>query len=173
MDFLKKILFQRYISKHFHHVEYITWDKVHSILLLFDFEDITLPEVEKLVSKLSAEGKQVEAFYYVGKQIENTIGANGVYFISPKDISIFGKPKAGLSIEGKKVDIVIDLSFHKKWVFYYIIASVISKMICGSMNEENNLITYDFSISLNEQNIRKPDFLLEQIVKYLKMIKSE
>lgn len=172
MTAIQRFFFRRKQAEHPHTPCYVSWDKVERLLLLFDAGDTTLPQAVALVRSVQAKGKKVRAFYYAEKYPQYEVQTDDLTIICRKDTDLIRRPKSNPVKDAPEFDIVIDLTFRHCLPLHYIAVWAKSKMICGSQSEDKKLIDYDFEIALYG-NDRKPEYLLQQTVRYLKMIKSE
>lgn len=172
MTAIQRFFFRRKQSEHPHTPCYVSWDNVGRLLLLFDVGDTTLPQAVAMVKSVQSEGKKAKAFYYADKCPQNLVSSDELTVICRKDTNLIHRPKFNPIAENPEVDVVIDLTFRHCLPLYYIAVWAKSKLICGSPSCEKTLLDYDFCIALSDGD-RNPEYLLQQIVKYLKMIKSK
>lgn len=122
------------------------WNKIHSIVLLTENHDI-----QSIIKELTNMGKQVDVFSIPDKN----------------DICWFtARPKAALrkTLQTRCYDLLIDLTQQPNITMMYMVMYIQAGLKTGR-HTRNNL--YDLTIDTPIQE--KPDFLYEQIVKYIQM----
>lgn len=147
------------------------WDKVQSVLLLFE-SDLTEKNlhIKQLVKELQQEGKDVTAWGYVDSK--NAISAilRDYRILSRRDTNLFEKPKEAhlKDLRHTHFDLVIDLSQHDVLALKYLLMYADADFKAGRQTEEPYLA--DFMVMTNGND--DPAFLYDQVLYYLKNIQS-
>ena len=147
------------------------WENVKSVLLLFE-SDITEKnlQIKQLVKELQQQGKDVTAWGYVDSK--NTLSAilRDYRILSRRDTNLFHKPKEIhlRDLSHIHFDVVIDLSLNDVLPLRYLMLFADAEFKAGRQTEEPYLS--DFMVMTNEET--DPAFLFDQILHYLKNIKS-
>ena len=120
---------------------------MHKVVILIDKGDVS-----NIKHLLESEGKQVDVFTMPDK----------------KDICFFTeRPKSNIreTIQTRKYDLLIDLTQNPCLTMLYMGMYIQAGFKTGRYTEKN---IYDLTINTPAQE--KPDFLYEQIVKYIQMV---
>lgn len=123
------------------------WKQMHKVVILIDKGDVS-----NIKHLLESEGKQVDVFTMPDK----------------KDICFFTeRPKSNIreTIQTRKYDLLIDLTQNPCLTMLYMGMYIQAGFKTGRYTEKN---IYDLTINTPAQE--KPDFLYEQIVKYIQMV---
>ena len=158
---------KQHVSQH----TFPKWDKVQSVLLLFE-SDLTEKnlQIKQLVKELQQEGKDVTAWGYVDSK--NAISAilRDYRILSRRDTNLFNKPKDAHLKDLKRMhfDLVIDLSLHDVLPIRYLMLYADADFKTGRQTDEPYLS--DFMVMVGDND--NPAFLYDQVLYYLKNIKS-
>ena len=123
------------------------WKQMHKVVILIDKGDVS-----NIKHLLESEGKQVDVFTMPDK----------------KDICFFTeRPKSNIreTIQTRKYDLLIDLTQNPCLTMLYMGMYIQAGFKTGRYTEKN---IYDLTINTPAQE--KPNFLFEQIVKYIQMV---
>lgn len=174
MDKLKKYFFKRYIRKISHTPRYISWDDASTVVALFHSSTSDIAEAEKIIAHLTAQGKQVAAYYFNANQRRPIASSlKQIHILTTKDFNLLGRPCRNRVVLAESANIVLDLTMYKTLAMSYIAVTIESAMICGAAPQADSVMRYDFQIDIEQNTENTPTNLLSQIEKYLKIIKSE
>ena len=169
---ISEYIFNYYYRKHHKKATaFPAWDKVNTVLLLFE-SDLTEKnlQVKQLVKELQQQGKDVTAWGYVDNK--NTISAilRDYRILSRHDTNLFNKPKEAHLKDLRRMhfDLVIDLSLNSLLTLRYLLLFADADFKAGRQTEEPYLA--DFMVITGDND--DPAFLFDQIIFYLKNIKS-
>lgn len=126
------------------------WKQMHKVVILIDNGDVS--KIKKL---LESEGKQVDVFTMPNK----------------KDICFFtARPKSNIreTIQARTYDLLIDLTQNPCLTMLYMGMYIQAGFKTGRYTGNNS---YDLTINTPAQD--QPNFLFEQIVKYIQMVTQE
>jgi hypothetical protein len=163
--------------------KFMNFSDIQTILLLFESNlNEKNPYINQIVKQLEAEGKKVTLCGYVDKKQSEQPAPPDFYMLDRSQVRFFGEPKAAFaaSLLDRKYDVVFDLTMSNILPLHYIIMYANAPLKVGRKIDGCNIL--DFMIDLkdsenpvsvgNEDYITQRFYLLEQIIFYLKNIKS-
>ena len=173
-DKLKEKIYQFSLKKqHKSASAYPDWEKVKTVLLLFDSDDSqqNLP-IKQLVKELSAEGKRVTAWGYTNqKDIIPTTLPN--FFVFGKNqVNFWGKPHQFDVMDhfiDKHYDILLDLTLDNSLPMRYLSLLAPVDFRAGRQTDTEPYPN-DLMIAIDQD--KDAPFLFDQLIFYLKQIKA-
>ena len=169
---LKERIFNRKAGKQpEREVVFPNFDTVRSVLVLFESDMEEQNEIIKsIANELRKEDKDVVLWGYCEKKEIQTPAMSHLRILGTRDFNILGAPKDEIiaELQKREYDLLIDLTQHQsrplRSLALYARATFKSGMNLGQG-------IHDFLINTDPQ--ATPQFLFEQIVKYLKMIQPK
>lgn len=169
---LQSFFLRRQIKAHPRTRQYVSWDEVRRVLLLTDAAHTGVDEAVKIADMVRKEGKEVEAYYYMDRAEQSLTVPATLRVLTRRETNVVRKPKTN-PLQGRGAfDVVIDLSCRQCVPLCYMAVWADAKLWCGCPTDDKTLIEYDFRIMLPEEKGCEASYIAEQIVRYLKMIKS-
>ena len=149
----------------------INYDAITSIGILFDAtSEETVKTINKIVSLIPSHIKISALGYYNTKEPkEFQIDNQTLLFIGNTDVNWYFKPNSEKAVNfiNTKFDVLMDFSSTEVLSLGFVLCESNAKLIAGCYREES---TYDFMIMPGNNDDKV--YLFEQIVHYLKMIKT-
>lgn len=182
---IKEFLLHKALNKKYYNLSYKSWKDIDNILLLFESD---YPEknsqIKNFIKQVKEDNKNIVSCCFVNKKKSDSATLDDYIVIDKSNVNIFGKPDMNHigSIFNFHYDVIIDITENIVIPLAYILALVDYNFSCGV--KKDNFNYYDFVLDLTSQqkinsaqnNVIEGDFsitILEQIIKYLKMVKSK
>ncbi|MDR1653336.1 MAG: hypothetical protein LBS01_06780 [Prevotellaceae bacterium] len=176
---INQLLFLKYFQKKQRKQSnnFINFDKVKKILLLGDMKCFENRELNEIVSRYEAVGKQVKTLIYTDrayfpKEISQKVWNKNLF--SKREVNLFGRPKAKIlnDIAVQDFDLLVDLSVVPSLPAMYVIAAVNATCKIGLKELDVPLynLIIDVNSSKNSGNDLKLITVFEKIDYYLKKI---
>lgn len=147
------------------------FDNVRSVLVLFesDFTEKN-PVIKSIAEQLRQEDKDVVLWGYCDKKDIQSPILPQLRIVGRRDFGFLGQPKDELiaDLQKRQYDLLIDLTQHTNRCLRYLALYARANFKTG-MNLQIGI--HDLLINTEPQDT--PQFLFEQIVKYLKMIQPK
>ncbi|MDR0873341.1 MAG: hypothetical protein LBN27_07750 [Prevotellaceae bacterium] len=163
--------------------KFLNYADIQTVLLLFESNlNEKNPYVNQILKQLEADGKKVTLCGYVDKKMSEQPTLPDFYMLDRSQIGLFGEPKTAFvaPLLERQFDVVLDLTLSDILSLHYIIMYANAPLKVGRKIENCDIL--DFMIDLkdgekpmavgNEDYIAQRVYLLEQIIFYLKSIKS-
>ncbi|GHT57024.1 hypothetical protein FACS18945_0240 [Bacteroidia bacterium] len=163
--------------------KFLNYADIQTVLVLFESNlNEKNPYVNQILKQLEADGKKVTLCGYVDKKMSEQPALPDFYMLDRSQIGFFGEPKTAFvaPLLKKQFDVVLDLTLSDILPLHYIIMYANAPLKVGRKIENCDIL--DFMIDLkdgekpmtvgNEDYIAQRVYLLEQIIFYLKSIKS-
>lgn len=182
---VKNFFLKKKLDAKRYNLTYKSWQEIRDILLLFKSDTSeNNSQVKKFIKSVKNENKNIVACCFVDKRKSDTPTLDDYIVIDKSNVNFLEKPKLN-HIEpllNAHYDVMIDITETEVVPLAYVMSLVDYGFSCGVKKE--NFGYYDFVLDFsNKQNfkseedyISEDDFsmsILEQMVKYLKMIKSK
>lgn len=170
MDIKAKI-FDFIHKRHPHAPAFHSYHSAQRILLLFESElHERNGQIKTLIKELQEDGKDVTAWGYVNKKASESAILRDYRVLSQADFNLFGLPKDYIrkDIANEHFDILLDLNIHDHTALHYINLYANADTRAGKKADEPYL--NDFMVDI--QGETDPAYLFDQLLNYLKMIKS-
>lgn len=147
------------------------WNRVKTILILFE-SDITEKNlnIKQIIKELQQDGKDVTAWGYVDNKRAQSGILRDYRILAQQDINIFRKPKEWHLKDFQRMhfDVVIDLSINDLLPLQYLMLYADANFKTGKQTKEPYMA--DFMVMNGDND--DPTFLFDQIIHYLKNIRS-
>ena len=168
---IKEKIFEWYLRKQpARQAIFPKFDDVRSVLVLYE-SDLSEKNtvVKKLRDELILENKDVVLWGYCNKKEIDSLILPQSRILGRSDINILGAPRRDVidDLLKRPYDLLIDLTQQPCLPLRYIAMYARADFKAGLVNNSG---LYDFLIDTKPQET--PEFLFQQIVKYLKMINS-
>jgi hypothetical protein len=161
---MRNFLLNRYLKKNANVQDYVGWQAVKAIVLLYDVEQNgTRPEIGQLADRLITEGKTLSILcFQEGKKPAENVPQHTFY---KKDTTLFGSPKSAVRERlPQQADILIDWTKAPTSPNDFFAARIKSGLKLGV---DRTLSCFDVTIQGRQS---APEMVIEEIVKYIKMI---
>lgn len=153
---------------------YRDYQSVQSVLILFESEVRELNvQAKALVKQLQADGKEVTAWGYIDRK-KATSGVLANYrVLGQSDYNLWGLPNENerQDLLAQHYDLLIDLNTHHLLPLRYLALYADADFKAGLQTEKPWLADFMISIT-DEDQLENPAFLFDQIIYYLKTVKS-
>lgn len=146
------------------------YNEVRNVLILFESDIMERNiEVKAIRDQLMEQDKDVVLLGYADKKEVSSPILPQSRILGQQDFNLIGKPRPELvaALQKRHYDLLIDLTQTDKCPMRYIAMYSVADFKCGIYREHS---TADLMIQTPPQN--SPAFLYEQIIYYLKRIKS-
>jgi len=163
--------------------KFMNYSDIHNVLLLFESSlNEKNPYVNSIAKQLENDGKKVTLCGFLDKKISGQLVLPDFYVLDRSKINFFSEPKKEFisSLLNKKFDIVLDLTLNETLPLHYILMYANAPFKVGRKIANCGLL--DFMIDLKTDGTVEDigssrygsqiSYLLEQIIFYLKSIKS-
>ena len=172
----------KFLSKSFRERSFASYDKLKSVLILFesDYSEKN-PVIRKIIKALKQDGKKVSAWGFIDKkEIQSSILPD-FRVLNYKRTDIFEKPNSSFihEIEGLEFDLLIDLTLKPMLPLQYL--ALHCNASCKAGMHVSEVPIYDFILDLESQ-LTSTDFdeeamnekyIFNQIIFYLKSIQTK
>lgn len=166
---IKEYIYKRKYKKHHHPATHFpSWEKVQSILILFD-SDITEKnlQIKQLQKELQKEGKTVTAWGYLHQSKIQTSILPQFRIVGKGDVNIFGIPSQAVlnDLYAQHFDMIINLSQDSPLPIRYLSLLAHAGFRAGAAPSDADLqimLTTDTDVTV----------LFDQIMYYIKNIKT-
>ena len=187
MASIREYFLKKKLNKKYYNLIYKSWSDVENILLLFNSDYLEKnSEIKTFIKQGKNENKNIVACCFVNKKKSETPTLDDYIVIDKSNINLLGKPDVNHigSIFNYKYDVIIDLTEDIVVPLAYIMAMVEYNFASGVKKDNFNFYDFvlDFTSQRESMEVKDPDdineshfsvIILEQIVKYLKMVKSK
>jgi len=165
LDYFRERMLRKACSNYRSTSEFLNWQDVKSILLLFDSDEAEdNHDMRVAIEMIEQEGKKVTECMFVDKKKALRSSVESRVVVDRQGIDFMERPQ-GVAVrqlmENGCFDVVIDLSACR--ALLYVTMAVKARMKCGSACGNG---VFDFQIEGEMDEVR----LLEEIMRYLKMI---
>lgn len=201
MKKLNQYIFRRRVAKHLQQStrekKWVDYDKAKTILLLFESDYIEKNRlIRKIIEQLTSDGKKVSAWGFLDKKVTTTAILPSFRILDKSTIDWFERPKEPFlrELAENEYDMLIDLTLQDILPLQYVCLYANASFKTGMSRTMDDIIDFKIIIPESEQNelmseeneedqIEFKDlnetlfhtdqqFLFEQIVHYLKNIRS-
>lgn len=161
---MRKFLLKRALKANAEKQAYRGWNELKGVQLLFDIQsNIPRPEIEALKSAIKKEGKWVDVMIYYNKLKPKAGGLPDVYYLD--EAMIFRKPSQNIARRlNPDASVLIDWTLGQRSPNDFLAAQSKAQLKIGI---DRHLPCFDLTIS-GQGNM--PEKVIEEIIKYLKMI---
>lgn len=155
-------------------VIYHNYDDIRSVLILFESDLLERHlQVRQLIKELQKEGREVTAWGYVDKKEALTPVLRDFRVLSNRELNLMNAPKKTIleELERMHFDLVIDLTIHPDILpLRYLLMTADADIKAGRGGYPQPYL-HDLLIDMRPSE-NDAAFLFDQIIKYLKIIRS-
>ena len=163
--------------------QFMNYSDIHNVLLLFESSlNEKNPYINSIAKQLENDGKKVTLCGFLDKKNSDQLVLPDFYIIDHSKINFFSEPKKEFisSLLYKKFDIVLDLTLNETLPLQYILMYAKAPFKVGRKITNCNLLDFMIDLKTNgiienigsSRYVSQISYLLEQIIFYLKSIKS-
>lgn len=160
---------KKFVKKQKREKDFVNWDEAESVLILLSAADLNSNFLTSVFERM--EGKNVQIWCFKeGKELpkfENDL----VTIFNSKSVSFFQKPNKIIISKylSNKADLLLDLTVQEVLPLKYLVGISPTPCRCGLKKEDYEIYDFKMDISGRVTSLE----LLDQILYYLKMIKSK
>ena len=163
--------------------KFMNYSDIHSILLLFESSlNEKNPYINSIVKQLENDGKRVTLCGFLDKKISGQLVLPDFYIIDRSKTNFFSEPKQDFvaPLLEKKFDVVLDLTLNETLPLQHILMYADAPFKVGRKIANCAMLDFMIDIKTHEtadeigssQYVSQISYLWEQIIFYLKSIKS-
>ena len=163
--------------------KFMNYSDIHNVLLLFESSlNEKNPYINSIAKQLEKDGKRVTLCGFLDKKISGQVVLPDSYIIDRSKTNFFSEPKKEFiaPLLDKKFDIVLDLTLNETLPLQYVLVYANAPFKVGRKITNCSLLDFMIDLKTNEtidnigssQYFSQISYLLEQIIFYLKSIKS-